>query len=181
MTGLKRGSVKLEAHQSDWQKEAENTIAELKGILGNIAADIQHIGSTAVFSIHAKPIIDIAVGVRNLDDIFPFIEELNKKNFIFRGEDVSGQLLLVKGDFEKDTRTHHIHVVKWNGTEWNNYIDFRDYLNAFPEKAAEYDECKQDLAKKFPDNRKLYTEGKRNLIAELIEEAKIRKAKRPNC
>ena len=74
MIGLKRGSVKLEAHQGDWQKEAENTIAELKGILGNIAADIQHIGSTAVCSIHAKPIIDIAVGVRNPDDIFPLLK-----------------------------------------------------------------------------------------------------------
>lgn len=181
MTGLKRGSVKLEAHQSDWQKEAENTIAELKDILGNIAADIQHIGSTAVCSIHAKPIIDIAVEVRNLDDILPFIEVLNKNNYIFRGEDVPEQLLLVKGDFEKDIRTHHIHVVKWNGTEWNNYIDFRDYLNAFPEKATKYDECKQDLAKKFPDDRIRYTEGKKNLIAELIEEAKMWKTKRPNC
>lgn len=181
MTGLKRGSVKLEVHQSDWQKEAENTIAELKDILGNIAADIQHIGSTAVCSIHAKPIIDIAVEVRNLDDILPFIEVLNKNNYIFRGEDVPGQLLLVKGDFEKDIRTHHIHVVKWNGTEWNNYIDFRDYLNAFPEKATKYDECKQDLAKKFPDDRIRYTEGKKNLIAELIEEAKMWKTKKPNC
>lgn len=181
MTGLKRGSVKLEAHQSGWQKEAENTIAELKGIFENIDTDIQHIGSTAVSSIHAKPIIDIAVGVKNPEDIFPFIEELNKKNYIFRGEDVPGQLLLVKGDFKKDTRTHHIHVVKWNGTEWKNYIDFRDYLNAFPKKAAEYDECKQKLAKRFPDNRKLYTEGKKKLIAELIEEVKVWKTKRPNC
>ncbi len=181
MIGLKRGLVKLEAHQSDWQKEAEKTISDLKGILGNIAADIQHIGSTAVSSIHAKPIIDIAVGLRNLDDIFPFIEVLNKNNYIFRGEDVPGQLLLVKGDFENDTRTHHIHVVKWNGTEWENYINFRDCLNAFPEKAMKYDECKQDLAKKFPDDRKRYTEGKKNLIAELTEEAKMWKTKRPDC
>lgn len=181
MIGLKRGSVRLEMHQSGWEKEAEKTIAELKGILGNIAADIQHIGSTAVSAIHAKPIIDIAVGVRNLDDIFPFIEVLNKNNYIFRGEDVPRQLLLVKGDFEKDIRTHHIHVVKWNGSEWTNYIDFRDYLNAFPEKAMKYDECKQDFAKRFPDDRKLYAEGKKKLIAELIEEAKMWKTKRPDC
>lgn len=46
------------------------------------------------------------------------------------------------GDFENDTRTHRIHVVKWNGTERNNYVKFRDYLNAYPEKAMIYDNCK---------------------------------------
>ena len=41
-----------------------------------------------------------------------------------------------------EVRTHHIHIVRWNGTEWNNYINFRDYLNAYPEKAVLYDTCK---------------------------------------
>ena len=57
--------------------------------------------------------------------------------------------------------------------KWNNYIDFWDYLNDFPEKAIKYDECKQNLAKKFSDDHRRYTEGKKKLIAELIEEAKI--------
>lgn len=57
--------------------------------------------------------------------------------------------------------------------KWNNYIDFRNYLNAFPEKAMKYDECKQNLAKKFSDDHRRYTEGKKKLIAELIEEAKM--------
>ena len=54
--------------------------------------------------------------------------DLRKGQFegiVFRGEDVAGQLLFVMGDFEKDTRTHHIHVVRWNSAEWNNYINFR--------------------------------------------------------
>lgn len=57
--------------------------------------------------------------------------------------------------------------------KWNNYIDFRDYLNAFPEKAIKYDECKQNLAKNFSDDHRRYTEGNKKLIAELIEEAKM--------
>ena len=177
MIGLKRGVVKLIAHQDGWHKEAEQTIEELKRLLGNIAIDIQHIGSTAISSIHAKPIIDIVVGVYDLNDIMPFVERLRKNGFVFRGEDVSNQVLFVKGDFEKDFRTHHIHVVKWKGDKWNNYINFRDYLNAFPEKAIKYDNFKRKLAMRFSEKRKQYTEGKQQLIEEFLEEARLWRSK----
>lgn len=178
MIGLKRGTVKLITHQDEWDKEAKQTIEELKHLLGNTAIDIQHIGSTAISSIHAKPIIDIVIGVYNLIDIMSYIDVLGKNEFLFRGKDVSKQILFVKGDFKKDFRTHHIHVVKWNDNKWNNYINFRDYLNAFPEKAMIYDELKQKLAIQFSEERRQYTDGKQQLIDELLEEAKLWKAKR---
>ena len=116
MIGLKRGSVKLISHQEEWDKNAENVILELKQLFGNAAVDIQHVGSTAIASIYAKPIIDIVIGLRDLNDISPYMQLLEEHGFIFRGEDVAGQMLFVMGDFAKDTRTHHIHAVKWNGT-----------------------------------------------------------------
>ena len=177
MVGLKRGIVKLSEYQAIWKVEAEQTVAELKSLLHDVAIDIQHIGSTAIPSIHAKPIIDIAVGVHDLDDIMPYVETLKNRHYIFRGEDVPGQILFVKGDFEKDTRTHHVHVVKWNGIAWNNYIYFRDYLNAFPEKAKAYDMCKLNLARQFPQDRSSYTKGKQTLVSALLEEAKEWKSK----
>ena len=134
MIGLKRGSVALLSHQEEWDKNAENVILELKQLFGNAAVDIQHVGSTAIHSIYAKPIIDIVIGLRNLNDISPYMQLLAEHGFIFRGEDVAGQMLFIMGDFEKDTRTHHIHAVKWGGTEWKNYINFRDYLNCHPDK-----------------------------------------------
>ena len=177
MLGLQRGIVKLIEHQSTWKIEAEQTIAELKSLLGDAAIDIQHVGSTAIPSIHAKPIIDIAVGIRDLNDIISYVETLKSNQYIFRGEDIPGQILFVKGDFEKNIRTHHIHVVEWNEIEWNNYINFCDYLNAFPEKAKTYDMCKLNLAKQFPQNRSSYTKGKQKLVSELLEEAKAWKSK----
>lgn len=171
MVGLKRGMVALIPHQEEWCKNAENIIWILKQLLGNTAVDIQHIGSTAIFAIHAKPIIDIVVGVRDLNNISPYIELLKQHDFVFHGEAVEGQRLFVMGDFENDIRTHHIHVVKWDGTEWNNYISFRDYLNAFPEKAMMYDTCKQKLALQFSDDRRSYTVGKKEIIDCLLKEA----------
>ena len=78
MTGLKRGTLKLLPYQEEWAENAKNTIALLRNILGDTAIDIHHIGSTAVPHIHAKPIIDIAVGIRKPDDIIPYRETLEK-------------------------------------------------------------------------------------------------------
>ena len=161
----------LAPHQEEWTQNAERTIETLKRLLEPVAVDIQHIGSTAILSIHAKPIIDLVVGVRNLGDILPYVELLKQHDIVFRGEDVAGQLLFVMGDFEKDTRTHHIHVVRWNEAEWNNYINFRDYLNRYPDKAMQYDAYKKKLAALFADDRGSYTTGKQELIDRLLKEA----------
>ena len=173
MIGLKRGSVKLLFHQEEWNKNAENVILKLKQLLGYVAVDVQHVGSTAIVSIYAKPIIDIVIGLRDLNDILSYMKQLEEHGFVFRREDVAGQMLFVMGDFEKDTRTHHIHAVKWNGTEWNNYINFRDYLNCHPDKAMQYDACKKKLALQFSSDRRRYTEGKQECIEYLLKEAYV--------
>jgi len=179
MIGLKRGTVALMPHQEEWIQNAESIMEVLRQLLESAAVDIQHIGSTAIFSIYAKPIIDIVVGVRELNDILPYIELLQQHNIVYRGKDIVEQMLFVMGDFEKDTRTHHIHVVRWNGTEWNNYINFRDYLNCCSDKAMQYDICKKKLASQFPDDRVRYTTGKQELIDRLLKEAYLWSAKKP--
>ena len=68
------------------------------------------------------------------------------------------------GDMEKDIRTHHIHVVKWNGTEWKNYIHFRDYLNVNENVALQYDKLKEEMESKYADDRVAYTNGKQDMI-----------------
>ncbi len=173
LLGLERGFVRLVSHQKGWEKNAKDTIVLLKHILGPAAVEIQHVGSTALCGICAKPIIDIVIGVGGLNDIKPYIDSLKQHSIIFHGEDIVGQLLFVMGDLEKNTRTHHIHVVEWNSLAWNNYINFRDYLNAFPEKAKLYERCKQKLAFSFPCDRVRYTEGKQELIDLLLKEAQL--------
>ncbi len=172
MRGLKRGTVKLLAHDKMWKHDAQDVINTLRSVLGDTAQDIAHVGSTAINGIYAKPIIDILIAVNNIDDILPYIAELEKHAIIFRGSDREGQYLLVMGDFEKDTRTHHIHVVKEISEEHNNYINFRDYLNAHPHKAREYEKLKLTLAEKFPNDRNAYTDGKNELVAKLLSEAR---------
>ena len=162
--GLKRGTVQLEPHDKQWDEVAIQTIKILKSILGNDAIDIQHIGSTAIPAIKTKPIIDIAVGVTDFKKIMSYNEQLQKEGIFYCGSDVEDQILYVMGDMEKDIRTHHIHIVKWNGTEWKNYIHFRDYLNDNENMVLQYQRVKDELESKYADNRGLYTKGKKDII-----------------
>ena len=175
--GMKRGTVYLEPHQTEWERAAEETIRTLKNILGNSAADIQHIGSTSIRTISAKPIIDIAVAVNDYELILSKRDVLENADIIFRFDERPEQLLFVMGDFEKDTRSHHIHVVIYGSDEWNNYINFRDYLNSNIKAAREYEAVKLKLAEQYPDDRIAYTDGKQEVIDKLLAEALVWKSK----
>lgn len=142
----------------------------VKAILGDDVIDIQHIGSTAIPAIKAKPIIDIVVGVTDFDRIKSYNEQLQKEGIFYRGSDVEHQLLYVMGDVESDTRTHHIHIVKWNGIEWKNYIHFRDYLNANENVALCYQKLKEELESKYADDRVAYTNGKQDMIDTILND-----------
>ncbi|MDO4275401.1 MAG: GrpB family protein [Eubacteriales bacterium] len=166
--GLKRTTVILEEHEVEWESMAMETISLLKSILGDIAIDIQHVGSTSIQDIVAKPIIDIAVGVREINQVLSKNDQLEESGVIYRKQDVAGQLLYVMGDFQKEIRTHHIHIVTYGSTAWNNYINFRDYLNYDKDMAREYSELKKTLSKEYKNNRDRYTEGKHNLINKIL-------------
>lgn len=86
--GLKRGVVQLEPHDKQWNEIAVQTIKTLKAILGDDVIDIQHIGSTAILGIKAKPIIDIAIGVIGFERILSHNEQLQKKGIFYCDSDV---------------------------------------------------------------------------------------------
>ena len=167
--GLKRGMVAVEPHQPEWEIEARHTIGRLHDLLTDVAVDIQHVGSTAIKGICAKPIIDIAVGVICLDDILAKNDVLEANGFIYRGQDLPDQYLYVRGG--SDYRTHHIHVVRYGYAEWNDYVNLRDYLNCHEEAAKAYSDLKVQLALKYPDDRIAYTRAKSEMISELLIKA----------
>lgn len=167
--GLKRGTVAVEPHKIEWEISAKETISLLKQVLQRDLVDAQHIGSTAIQSICAKPIVDIVVGVRAFDDILKYNDALAEKGIFYRREDHPGQHLYVCGDPEHNIHTHYIHVVIWEQDAWHNYLNMRDYLNTHADKAREYSELKTALAQKYADDRTSYTNGKAALIEEILQ------------
>lgn len=180
MIGLKRGTVKLCEHEKEWEMEAQNTISCLKKILGNAARNIQHVGSTAILSIKAKPIIDIAVAVDDFNAILALEKELKDEGFYYRPKSNLGeQLLFASGSLYEgkgDLQTHFIHIVRTNSVDWINYINFRDYLNSAPSAAKEYENLKISLALQAPidSGREKYLKGKHDFIVYTLRKALVK-------
>lgn len=176
MLGLKRGEVALFPHEKEWEIEAQNTIKRLKNILGDVIVDIQHVGSTAIPTIKAKPIIDIAVSVNSFDEVLKQIYILESNGFYHRPSKEENQLLFSCGSFYDnigDLQTHFIHFVLNNSMEWINYINFRDYLINNPDIAKDYEALKISLSNKVKD-RAEYTAAKHDFITFTLRKALVK-------
>jgi len=168
---LKRGIVKLLKHKKHWEKIASDNILCLYKVFGEKTVNIQHVGSTSIVHIKAKPIIDIAVAVNSFDDIKSLIPSLEKIGVIHRPNvTIAGEMYFVIGDFESKIFTHHIHVVISDSREWINYINFMNYLNANPAVAKRYEDLKINLMRRYKHNRFAYT-GKSELINSIFKSA----------
>lgn len=169
--GLNRLNVELENYNKNWKKEFEKEKKLLKKIFGDDAIDIQHVGSTAIPGLKAKPIIDIALAVENLDIALKHREELEKEDYNFRGNaGVEGRYFFAKG--KEENRTHYLHIEPINSSNWESHILYKKYLLNNPDTIVEYEKLKEELAEKYPNDRKKYTEGKNNFIQNILKKAK---------
>jgi GrpB-like predicted nucleotidyltransferase (UPF0157 family) len=169
--GLRKDTVELFDHDILWEENANETIKDLMNMFGIIAVDIQHIGSTAIKNIKAKPIIDIVVGIKDFNSLDTIIDKL-AENGIFYRPFLPDDRIFIMGDMENETRTHYIHVVIHNEEEWNNQINFRDYMNDNITEARNYEKLKIELQMSNRFNRGNYTKGKEEYIKEIIRKAK---------
>lgn len=169
MIGLKRGTVKIQRYNPKWRMSARKEINTLKKALKSFALDIQHIGSTAIPGMSAKPIIDIDVAVKSLKMVNDLIGPLKKLGYRYRvGE--PEKRLFVKGPDEKIT--HHLHILEFGSDIWENDLLFRDFLYKNKEEARQYSELKKELASRFYNDRKSYSDGKEALIKSILVKAK---------
>ena len=166
--GLKRGVVKIVGHRTEWAILYNTESEKLKYCIGDIAVDIQQVGSTAVPGLISKPIIDIAIAVHSRESIAAVVKRLTDVGYIDRGDQgASGGYLMVK-ESEPNVRIFHIHIVEKADTQWRNYIIFRDCLRRDAETREEYARLKKTLAEKFPTDREAYTSGKEQFIRTVL-------------
>jgi GrpB-like predicted nucleotidyltransferase (UPF0157 family) len=171
MLGLKRGTVKLSKYNSKWPRLFEREKRLLQKTLGDKIIAIEHIGSTAILGITAKPLIDINIAVASLNDntIKKFIAPLQSLGYTYMHK-FPGRRFFAKGPESK--RTHHLNLVKANSqTSWHDHLLFRDYLRAHRSARDKYATLKIQLAKQFPADRASYTQGKEKFIKSIINQA----------
>lgn len=171
--GLKRGTVVLDKHHQEWGQAFEAEKESLKNLLGDSALDIQHIGSTSIPGLAAKPIIDMLMAVKSLEEAQNIRPILENAGYEYRenGSD-QDQVLFVKGP--EELRTHYLHITKLRSSVWENDLAFRDYLRSHPEAVTEYEKLKKELVLKYADNRGEYTTGKDTFIKSVLHLAKLR-------
>ena len=167
--GLKRGTVKLEKHNNNWKDDFNIEKDNLEKLFGDVALKIEHIGSTSLNEIMAKPIIDIAVGLRSLDD-FKKVEN-NFKNYPYsiKEDSVTDEILVRKE--QNECIMYLIHVMEIESKRYIDTIVFRDYLIENPNRLKEYEKLKIQLAKKYADNRVMYTMSKAEFIQNTLKMA----------
>ena len=160
----------LTAHQPCWKEWYLEEEILLQKVLPQ-AQRISHIGSTAISSIWAKPIIDILVEVSKGSDLFVYKKLLADNGYICMSESEKG-LSFNKGYTENGfaERVFHLHV-RYTGD--HNELYFRDYLNEFPEIAKEYEALKLSLWEKHEHNRDAYTNAKTEFVRKYTEQAKM--------
>ncbi|MDD4493640.1 MAG: GrpB family protein [Eubacteriales bacterium] len=172
--GLKRGVVELADLDPEWETLAVETIQRLWNILGDVAVDIQHVGSTAIKGIKAKPIIDIAVAVRDFESVKPFIAKIEEADFVYRPEDDDDwKLYFVRRSDNGATTTHHVHIVRVDNEHWKDFILFRDFLNQNKSVSADYETVKLKLMVEYKNDRLQYTNGKHDFVMQTLELARI--------
>jgi GrpB-like predicted nucleotidyltransferase (UPF0157 family) len=137
---------------------------------------IEHIGSTSVPDLCAKPIVDILVGLRELELTDEQIAAMTELGYEYLGEyGLTGRLFFRKGD----PRTHNVHVVKHGGEHWERQLVFRDALRSDPEERLRYDAFKRRLAAEG-HSREAYTELKTPFIRAVEARARARRAAQPD-
>ena len=147
-----------------FRREAELIYAVLEGV----GIRIEHMGSTAVPGLQAKPVIDIMIGVSSIeqaDSCVPFIEGTG---YLYRPEHEDS--MPERRYFERSGSEidYHVHMVVFESKFWKEHIFFRDYLRENPEAAEQYADLKEELAEKFRDNREAYTNGKAEFIQGIL-------------
>jgi len=163
MLGVERDKISLSPHDSSWAQQFAATKEELLSIHSDNASAVYHVGSTAVKGIAAKPILDVALVVRDIQALN--IAGMERAGYEFCGErGVPGRFLFVKRR-DGHISTHHIHCYTKDHEDLRAVLLFCQYLNDHPAYAKQYNDLKTELAAMYPDDRLAYTDGKTAFIS----------------
>lgn len=166
--GVGRRMVFLKKRHKEWKEAFDTEKESLKKLLGGTVLDIQHIGSTAVPGLSAKPLLDMLMAVRSLSEVENIRPILEAHGYTYRenGPDGGVRRLFMKGP--EESRTHHLHVTEHRSPFWKRSIALRDWLRLHPEDVKRYEILKGRLAEQYANDRESYTKGKHEFISAIL-------------
>ena len=163
--------VEVLPHDPKWRDAFGVELKSIADAMGKNVVNVHHIGSTAIPSIYAKPIIDLLVEVKDIIEVDRHSSAMESLGYEVMGEfGISGRRFFRK-DNQENIRTHHIHTFEIASAQVERHLAFRDYMLAHPEDAQKYSNLKRELARKYPKNIDQYMDGKDEFIKEIDKKA----------
>lgn len=169
---LRVGDLRLVHVGPEWAELFSSESYRLSSVLAASALHVEHVGSTAVPGMRAKPILDIAIAIRSYDDGHALVPRLEALGYQYRGEyGIPRRHYFVLG---APIRTHHLHVLELDCAQWRRHLAFRDWLLSSPENAAAYSEVKARCVAQASGCRKEYQRLKTSFIDDAMRRVSSR-------
>jgi len=157
----------LAPYDPTWPAEFAAEEARILDAVRGLPIRLEHVGSTAVPGLDAKPIIDILAGCPPRADRGAYVAALRQIGYEHKGAfGIPGRNYFRRGS----PRSHHLHLVSWSSALWHRHLAFRDALRADASLRQEYAALKRDLARTFADDKEKYTSAKGPFIASVLRE-----------
>lgn len=163
-------AIALSQSNAQWSIMFEDAKAELASIFDATPLKLEHMGSTSVPGLAAKPVIDIILLVDDMAPVLGKLHRLETLGYEYRPDVSNPERLFFRRFGPNGGRTHHLHV-HTDAVDFGRYLLFRDVLRANADVVRDYEALKAELAKAFPDNREAYSSGKNDFIDATIAQA----------
>lgn len=175
---VRKDAIVIQPYDFRWAHDFDIQRAALESVLaGRLVMPVEHIGSTSVPGLPAKPIIDMLAVTDDCARFVPALVDLARIDWVHAPEPGDEDHRKWSVCFPNvQHRTHHLHVVEHGSASWRDWLLFRDYLRTHAEAAERYAALKSELAAADRTDRVRYRSGKAPLIGELMERARAWKS-----
>lgn len=160
--------ITIEKYNPNWKNQFEILKLMIKSYIGDYILDIQHVGSTSIEGLSAKPIIDLDVIIENIEILPKIIQKLEKEDYFYQGDLGIKDRYAFQRTYDEEIK-YHLYVCPKDGIGYKEHIFFRDYLRNNNEAKINYMKLKIALAKKFRKDSESYCNGKTKFIKKILK------------
>jgi len=161
-------TVRLVSYDSTWPLEFAAEAERIARVCAGLPLRLEHIGSTAIPGLAAKPVIDILAGRPGNVAGSTYVDAFRQIGYEHKGAyGIPGRNYFRRGM----PRTHHVHMFSWSSDMWRDHLLFRDYLRLHPETAREYETIKRELAALYLQDKQNYTDAKGPFVRSIVRRA----------
>ena len=157
-----------------WKSSFEKIKKEIEGVIGDLIVDIEHVGSTSVEGLSAKPCIDIDVVIKDYSVFEDVVQKLETIGYIYEGDLGIKDREAFNYSNKPHLQTHHLYVCPQYSEELHRHVTFRDFLVNNNEAVKKYSLVKETAAKLFPNDIEKYIEYKSPCIEELYKQCGLK-------